>query len=143
MLAKFGTFNTPDVDKDNTKLLFVDNCKLPLSDDKPTFDAPICNDGVVKLPIGTCKLPVNVPPVNGKSRVECPVRVAVIVPALKLPEPSRDTMVDAVLLLVAVVALFATNPEVVNVTNLSLPMVPGVISALTIKLEEKLPDESK
>jgi len=42
--------------------------------------------------------------------VTLPVKLAVIVPALKLPEPSRNTIVDAVLLDVAVVFVFGSVP---------------------------------
>ena len=42
-----------------------------------------------------------------------PLKAAVIVPALKLPEPSRATMADAVLAFVAVVAEFGMLVEAV------------------------------
>jgi hypothetical protein len=50
--------------------------------------------------------------------VDEPIREAVIVPAVKLPEPSRATIADAVLALVAVVAELATFKAVEIVFNL-------------------------
>src|SRR5204863_3001031 len=68
---------------------------------------------------------------------------AVIVPALKLPDASRSTIVLAVLLLVAVVAVFATLPAVDIVANLvSVIAAVGEISAFTINDVDKFPDAS-
>jgi hypothetical protein len=47
-----------------------------------------------------------------------PVKLAVIVPAVKLPLASRATIADAVLALVAVVALLLTLPAVEMVASL-------------------------
>ena len=46
--------------------------------------------------------------------VALPLKVAVIVPALKLPEASRATMADAVFALVAVVAALGMLVDAVN-----------------------------
>ena len=62
-----------------------------------------------------------------------PFSVAVIVPALKLPEASRATMVLAVLAFVAVVALLLTFPAVLMVASLVSAMAAvALISALTM-----------
>lgn len=99
------------------------------------------NDGVFEVPAGTVRLPVRVPPVNARSSEACPVRLAVIVPALKLPEPSRETMAPTVLALVAVVAELATSPEAVKVANLPLAIAAEPeMSASTINDEVKTPD---
>lgn len=58
---------------------------------------------------GNVKFPVRVPPVKGRSNDACPVRLAVIVPAEKLPPASRATTVLAVL---ADVALTSTVTDV-------------------------------
>jgi hypothetical protein len=62
-----------------------------------------------------------------------PVRAAVIVPALKLPEPSRATMALTVLALTAVVALLLTFPAVEIVASLvsTMPAL-ALMSALTM-----------
>ena len=67
---------------------------------------------------------------------------AVIVPAVKLPEVSRKTIVLTLFKLVAVVAEFATLPVVVIVANFVSVIVLAVISALTINDEVKLPEAS-
>ena len=70
-----------------------------------------------------------------------PVRLAVIVPAVKLPEPSRATIALAVLALAAVVALLLTLPAVEMIASLvstiaalalmsSLTMAPSAIIVL-------------
>ena len=82
---------------------------------------------VVALPeTSPVTLPVKFP-------VTLPVSAAVIVPALKFPLASLDTMAFAVLLLVAVVALFNTFPLVEIVANL-LSAIAALddISAFTI-----------
>jgi hypothetical protein len=62
-----------------------------------------------------------------------PVKLAVIVPALKLPEPSLATIADAVFALVAVVALLETLSAVAIVANLvSTIPADALISASTI-----------
>src|ERR1700733_7830174 len=47
------------------------------------------------------RAPDIVPPVSGRSSEACPAKDAVMVPARKLPLPSRATTVEAVLALVA------------------------------------------
>src|SRR5580658_1171029 len=65
--------------------------------------------------------------------VALPLKFAVIVPAEKLPELSRATIALGVLVLVAVVAEFATLPAVEIVANFeSAIAAAGSISALTI-----------
>ena len=62
-----------------------------------------------------------------------PVKLAVIVPAVKLPFASRATIADAVFASVAVVAELLTFPEVAIVANLVSAMAAVVeMSALTI-----------
>jgi hypothetical protein len=72
-----------------------------------------------------------------------PFKLAVIVPALKLPETSLNTIVEAVFKFVAVVAELDTFPLVVIVFNLESEMeaVP-LISAFTIKEVERFPETS-
>ena len=60
-----------------------------------------------------------------------PVSAAVMVPAEKLPLPSRATMADAVLVLAAVVALLLTLPAVLIVASIvpvTVPVSPEVIT---------------
>jgi hypothetical protein len=73
--------------------------------------------------------------------VALPLKLAVIVPAEKLPDESRATMSFAVFALVAVVAEFATLPAVLMVANLlSAIAAAGSISALTINELDNNPD---
>ena len=66
-----------------------------------------------------------------------------MVPAAKLPEASRKTIVFAVFILVAVVAEFATLPAVEMVASLlSVIAAELLISLLTISEEDKFPDAS-
>src|SRR4029078_2425291 len=75
--------------------------------------------------------------------VALPARLAVIVPAEKLPEASRETMVFGVLALVAVVAELATLPAVAMVPHLvSAIAAVALTSALTIVDVERFPEES-
>src|SRR5579863_10017000 len=72
-----------------------------------------------------------------------PFKLAVMVPAEKLPDASRNTIVLGLLLLVAVVAEFATLPAVEIVANfVSTIPAAGAISASTIKELDKLPNAS-
>src|SRR5213075_1549333 len=72
-----------------------------------------------------------------------PLKFAVIVPAEKLPNASRSTIVLGTLELVAVVAEFATFPAVDNVANfVSTIAAIGDISAFTINKLDKFPEES-
>ena len=76
------------------------------------------NEGRVAAPPVAliCKVPDRVPPVKGKLREASPVKEAVIVPAAKLPEPSRATILLNVFdevastLIVISSALFVTKP---------------------------------
>ena len=110
----------------------VDNCKKPAEADSPTVELPTCKDGTEEVPAGSTSAPVNVPPVKGNSRLEWPVTVAVIVPALKFPLASLLTIVEGLFKLVAVVAELETRPAVESVTSLLFAIVPTVISASTI-----------
>ena len=85
--------------------------------------------------------PSIVPPANGKFKLANPVKLAVIVPAEKLLDPSRKTIVFVPNELVAVVAELLTFPLVEIVANFASVIVASVISALTIKLELKAPLE--
>ena len=111
------------------------NCNAPLEDDKPTSTAPICNDGAEANPVGNNKLPLSVPPVNGKFKLEFPVtfpvKLAVIIPAEKLPDASLATMAKFVFAEVAVVATFAINKGVFNVNNLSFEIDPASFAFVT------------
>ena len=136
-------------------------CSVPLISNESTFavaaEIPVlvlpvnCNDGANAVPAGNVNVPVKVPPVNARSCDACPVtfpvtfpiKLAVIVPAEKLPDASRATIALAVLALVAVVAEFATLPAVEIVANLeSVIAADGEISLLTINELDKLPEES-
>jgi hypothetical protein len=69
-----------------------------------------------------------------------PIKSAVIVPAEKFPEPSRKTIVLAVLVDTAVVAAFETFPALTIVASfVSAIAAEGETSALTTKLDEKTP----
>src|SRR5207244_6355333 len=75
--------------------------------------------------------------------VAFPHKLAVMVPAEKLPDASRATMALAVFALVAVVAELATLPAVEIVANLvSAIAAAESISALTISELDKLPEAS-
>jgi len=89
------------------------------------------------------KVPVMVSPAFNTLADAAPVKLAVMVPAEKLPELSRATIAFAVLALVAVVAELATLPAVEMVANL-LSVIAALeeISLLTINELDKLPDES-
>jgi hypothetical protein len=109
------------------------------------------SDGAATVPAGNTKVPVRVPPVRGKSNDACPVtlpvtlpvKFALMVPAEKLPEESRATIVFAVFKLVAVVAELATFPDVEIVANLlSVIPAPEAISLFIINEVDKLPDAS-
>src|SRR5579863_3545275 len=75
--------------------------------------------------------------------VALPLKLAVIVPAEKLPDGSRETIALAVLRFVAVVAEFATFPEELMVFSLeSVIAALLLISLLTISELDKFPEES-
>jgi tRNA-binding EMAP/Myf-like protein len=76
------------------------------------------------------------PVVDPDDPLALPVRLAVIVPALKLPDASRATIADAVFALVAVVAELLTLSAVAIVSSLVSTMAAlALISALTITPE--------
>ena len=127
----------------STPLVSNDNV-FAVAADKPVFVLPVnCNDGAAAVPAGNVNVPVNVPPVRGRSNDACPVRLAVMVPAEKLPDASRATIALAVLALVAVVAELATLPVVEIVASL-VSTIPAAAdtSASTIRELDKLPDAS-
>jgi hypothetical protein len=77
------------------------------------------------------------PVVEPDDPLTLPVRLAVIVPALKLPDASRATIADAVEALAAVVAELLTLSAVLIVASLVSAILAAVlISALTITLAE-------
>ena len=81
------------------------------------------------------------PPLILVALVANPVKLAVIVPAVKLPLASRATMADAVFASVAVVAELLTFPAVEMVANLvSTIAAVGLISAFTMVLSAILAD---
>jgi len=93
----------------------------------PVLVLPVnCKIGVDGLPAGTVKIPVKIPPLSGKLPDAVPANVAVIVPAEKLPDESRTTMLPPVLPL-----------EIV--ASLALAIVASVISPLTINELESNP----
>jgi len=112
--------------------------------DKPEVTAPVnVNAGAAVVPAGNCKVPVIISPALSTFNDAAPVKLAVIVPAEKLPELSRATIAFAVLALVAVVAELATFPAVEIVANLvSTIPADGLTSAFTINELDKLPDAS-
>ena len=88
-------------------------------------------------------VPITSPTKEPEKLVAVPLNVAVMVPALKLPDESRVTIAFIVLLLVAVVAEFATLPAVAIVPNfVSVIAAADAISALTINELDRFPDAS-
>ena len=78
------------------------NDKSPPLADKPDVVLPVnTNDGNAVVPAGNCSVPVIVSPALRTLFEALPVKLAVMVPAEKLPETSRATMVLGVLVLVA------------------------------------------
>ena len=120
----------------NARPYAVLNCNAPLEEDNPILFAPTCNDGVANEPTGICNTPDKVPPVNAKSKLECPVKPAVMTPAEKLPDISLVTMASAVFAIDAVVAVLDTNPLVVNVNNLSLEIDPASFAFVTAEFSK-------
>ena len=89
--------------------------------------------GVPTAPSGCTSAPVMVSPALSTLLDAAPVNAAVMVPAVKFPEPSRATMALAVLALAAVVAELLTLPAVTIVASLVSTMAAeAFISALTI-----------
>ena len=139
-----------DIEITPPEAIFIRSKPLVLNDklselaDKPEVVLPVnTSDGNAVVPAGNCKVPVIVSPVRNTLSEAAPRRLAIIVPALKLPNASRATMVFAVLRFVAVVAELATLPAVEIVASLvSTIPAAGSISALTIKDVDKLPDAS-
>lgn len=104
---------------------------LAVAAEKPVFVLPVnCIDGVAALPAGCVKVPVIVSPalstLSEALPVTLPIKAAVIVPAEKLPEASRLTIVLAVLALVA--ALAAT----VAVATLAAVWPPTVLTTVAL-----------
>ncbi len=120
------------------------NDKLPAFVDKPVVVLPVnANDGNAVVPAGNCNAPVIVSPDLRTFNEAAPVKLALIVPAEKLPEPSRATIALAVFALVAVVAELATLPAVLMVASLvSTIAADGSISAFTINELDNNPEES-
>ena len=120
------------------------NDKFPVFADKPVVVLPVnTNEGKAVVPAGSCKVPVMVSPVFRTLAEAAPERFAIIVPALKLPDASRSTIVFGVLRLVAVVAEFDTFPAVEIVASLvSTIPAAGSTSAFTIKELDKFPNAS-
>src|SRR5690606_6923480 len=112
--------------------------------DNPVVVLPVnTNDGNAVVPAGNCNAPVIVSPALRTLFDALPVKLATIVPALKLPEPSRNTIVFGVFKLVAVVAELDTLPAVEIVANLvSTIAAAGLTSAFTINELDKFPDAS-
>src|SRR6056300_214242 len=71
---------------------------------------------VALLPVQLPELPVTLP-------VTLPLSAAVIVPALKLPLPSRNTIVLALLLLVAFDVTVNVPPSLLTLPLIPLPLV--------------------
>ena len=112
----------------------------------PVLRSPVkVSDGVEADARGTTNAPVMVSPAFSTLLDAAPVNAAVIVPAVKLPLASRATIADAVLALVAVVALLLTLPAVEMVLSLASAMAAeALISSLTITpaaMEVALPTE--
>ena len=78
---------------------------------------PMRMDGSPLAPAGNNTGPLNVPPVDNKFKEAAPVRDAVITPALKLPDPSLATTLDAVLVEVASTAIFTSFVSVLIIMN--------------------------
>jgi hypothetical protein len=99
-------------------------------------------DGAAAVPAGNCNVPVIVSPAFNTLSDAAPIKLATMVPALKLPDESRRTMVFAAFKFVAVVAEFATKPDAVKVANLPLAIAAfEAISALVINELEMAPLE--
>jgi len=125
-------------------IALVLNKRSPVLADKPAVVLPVnTRDGNAEVPAGSCNVPVMVSPALSTLFDALPDKLAIIVPAEKLPEASRATIVFGVLRLVAVVAELATLPAVVMVANLvSTIAAAGSTSAFTINEVDKLPDAS-
>src|SRR3990167_4391061 len=142
--ALFAKFNVVLADE----ILSVTTVILP-----PTTDVVPVNVAALKVPT----LVILLPPIfkspdivspafktfNDAAPVTLPVKFAVIVPAVKLPDASLATIVLAVFAFVAVVAEFDTFPAVEIVANFeSTIAAEESTSAFTIKDELRFPDES-
>ena len=93
------------------------------------------------MPAGSVSVPVIVSPDLRTFSDAAPVKLAVIVPAEKLPDALRATIAFAVLAEVAVVAEFATLPAVEMVANfVSTIAAAGSTSAFTINELEINPE---
>ena len=82
------------------------NDKSPALADKPEVVLPVkIREGANVVPAGSCNVPVIVSPALRTLAEAAPVKLAVIVPAEKLPDPSRATIVSVVFALVASVPM--------------------------------------
>src|SRR5213075_1090121 len=101
------------IDTTPAEEIFMRSAAAVLSDnvsvagvDKPVVVLPVkFNDGASVVPTGNVKFPVIVSPDFNTLFDALPVKFAVIVPALKLPDASRATMELAVFALVASVVI--------------------------------------
>ena len=110
-------------------------CKVSVTAaDRPVVVEPTkLSEGEPAEPAGKRKLPVMVEPDSETLPEAVPVKLAVIVVALKLPEASLETMAEKVLALVAVVALLLTLPAALMTCKLLFVTVLTSISEPTIK----------
>jgi hypothetical protein len=133
----------------STPLISNDNV-FAVATERPVLVLPVnLSDGDAALPAGRINVPVIVSPALRTFKdalpvtlpVTFPVKFAVIVPAEKLPDASRDTMAFAVFALVAVVAELATLPAVEIVASfVSTIPADADTSASTIRELDKFPD---
>ena len=129
---------------------FVLNDKAPALADNPDVVLPVnTNDGNALVPADNCRVPVIVSPDLSTLFEALPVKLAVIVPAVKFPEASRATIVLAVfaavastlkvmssVLVVIVVCVLAINDRKFNVLLvlfLKTSPVPAPIFAPVVK----------
>src|SRR6266852_5015574 len=135
---------TPDELRFICSVPFISNDNVfAVAAEKPVLVLPVnLIDGLAAEPAGIINVPVIVSPALSTFNDAAPVKLAVIVPAEKLPDPSRDTMAFAVFALVAVVAELATFPAVLIVASfVSTIPAAGSTSALIINELDNKPDE--
>ena len=78
------------------------NDKISLFAESPVVVLPVnVSDGNAVVPVGSCNAPVMVSPAFKTLSDAAPVKLAVIAPAVKLPDASRETIVLGVLAEVA------------------------------------------
>lgn len=137
-VPKLETVKVPEVLICIRSMPLVERVKLPPDPLRPMSAPPTATEGDPAVPTGTTKGPVIVSPAlrtfNEAWPVTVPTRLAVMVLALKLPEPSRVTIAELVFASVAVVAVLATLPPVVIVAKFeSGNCVPASTSAASSK----------